>query len=69
MVCKKFSRLAEAWFPELLNAELIAKLFPDELSAEIRKAEISALARIVEQTGLESAYSKYGWQDILPKSG
>jgi hypothetical protein len=69
MVCKKFSRLAEAWFPELLNAELIEKLFPDELSAAIRKSKIIDLARIVEHTGLESAYSKYGWQDILPQSG
>jgi hypothetical protein len=69
MVCKKFGRLAETWFPELLNDELIEKLFPDELSAEIRKGEIINLARIIEHTGLESAYSKYGWQDILPKSG
>lgn len=69
MVCKKFSRLAETWFPELLNAELIVKLFPDELSTEIIKGAIIDLARIIEHTDLESAYSKYGWQDILPKSG
>src|SRR2546430_13204736 len=29
MVQKKFSRLAAAWFPDLLDGKLIDKLFPD----------------------------------------
>lgn len=56
---KKFSRLAEAWFPELLDAELIEKLFPDVLSAEIRKGDID-MAAIIEHAGLGFDYSKYG---------
>ena len=54
MVQKKFSRLAETWFPELLPAELIEKLFPDELSAEIRRGNID------EVSLLGVNFGKYG---------
>lgn len=43
LVQKKFSRLAEAWFPELVGEELIEKLFPDQLSVEIRRGDIDAV--------------------------
>jgi len=59
LVQKKFSRLAEKWFPELLGAELIEKLFPDALSTEIRKGEVD-VATIAEDIGLGDAHSKYG---------
>jgi hypothetical protein len=58
-VQKKFSCLAEAWFPELLGAELIEKLFPDRLSAEIRRGDID-VAKIFVDAGIEYDYSKYG---------
>jgi hypothetical protein len=60
LVHKKFVRLAKAWFPELFDADLIEKLFPDELSAVIRKGDID-VARIVLDAGLGTDYSKYGW--------
>jgi len=36
-VHEKFNRLAAIWFADLLNAQLVDKLFPDELSTEIRR--------------------------------
>jgi len=54
LVQKKFTRLAEIWFPDLLGAELIGKLFPDELSAEIGKGDID----VAKVLGYD--YSKYG---------
>lgn len=59
MVQKRFGRLAETWFPELLDADLIEKLFPDQLSAEIRRGDID-VPKIIMDTGLEYDYSKYG---------
>lgn len=59
LVQKKFARLAETWFPELLGSKLIARLFPDKLSSEIRSGELDVVA-IAENVGLGDAYSKYG---------
>ncbi len=59
LVQKKFSRLAEAWFPELVDARLIEKLFPDELSAELRRGDID-MAKIFANASLEYDFSKYG---------
>ncbi|HEY4246486.1 MAG TPA: hypothetical protein VGM64_06485 [Lacunisphaera sp.] len=58
LVQKKFSRLARTWFPELLNTGLIEKLFPDELSAEIRKGSID-VDKIIVEAGMGYDYSKY----------
>ncbi len=58
MVQKKFSRLAEKWFPDLLDADLIKRLFPDQLSAEIRSGELD-MAAMVQHVGLGYDYSKY----------
>ncbi len=58
LVQDKFSRLARAWFPELFDADLIDKLFPDEFSGEIKRGEID-VATIVLNAGLASDYSKY----------
>ena len=58
LVQKKFSRLAETWFPDLLGAELIEKLFPDELSAEIRRGNIDVAKVAMDIMGYD--YSKYG---------
>lgn len=54
LVQKKFGRLAEACFPELLDTELIEKLFPDRLSAEIKRGDIDTVNFSVFN------YSKYG---------
>jgi len=56
---KKFSRLVETWFPGVFDPELIEKLFPDELSAEIRRGDID-LPTIIVDAGLGTDYSKYG---------
>ncbi len=54
LVQKKFSRLAALWFPELLNAELIKEMFPDELSTELRKGDVDVASLLALD------YSKYG---------
>lgn len=54
LVQKKFSKLAALWFPELLGAELIEKLFPDELSAELKKGDVDVASLLTLD------YSKYG---------
>ena len=59
LVHEKFSRLAREWFPELLGAKLIERLFPDQLSAEIRRGDID-VARIFVNADLGPDYSKYG---------
>lgn len=59
MVQKKFTRLAEKWFPDLLDASLIKNLFPDPLSQEIRSGELDVVA-ITEHVGLGYDYAKYG---------
>ena len=58
LVQKKFGRLAASWFPELLDAELIDKLFPDQLSAEIRNGDIDAAA-VSGNPSLVLDFSKY----------
>ncbi len=58
MAQKKFSRLAETWFPDLLNDAVIDRLFPDELSGEIKRGEID-LPAIILETGLGCDYGKY----------
>ncbi len=58
LVQRKFNRLAEAWFPDLLNAELIDKLFPDELSSEIKRANDGVPAMLLN-AGIVLDYSKY----------
>lgn len=68
LVQGKFKSLAATWFPELLEDDLIERLFPDDLSAEIRRGDID-VASIVAEGGLEINYSKYGWRQILSKSG
>lgn len=54
LVQKKFCRLAENSFPDLVNSELIGKLFPDKLSTEIERGGIDAVNLLVFD------YSKYG---------
>jgi hypothetical protein len=54
LVQKKFSRLAALWFPELLDAEMIEKLFPDELSVELRRGDVDVASFLTLD------YSKYG---------
>lgn len=59
LVHKKFTRLAIEWFPDLVDAELINKLFPDELSVIIRRGEIDVFElNVVQSQGAD--YSKYG---------
>ncbi|MFT3867300.1 MAG: hypothetical protein QM715_02270 [Nibricoccus sp.] len=59
LVQKKLSRLGKEWFPELLDNELIKKLFPDELSAEIMRGDIN-VHKILADAGVGYDYSKYG---------
>jgi len=59
LVQKKFTQIFENRFPDLLNTNLIEKLFPDELSVEIRKGEIDVL-QLITDLGLGYDYSKYG---------
>lgn len=40
MITEKFTRLASKWFPEVINSALIEKLFPDDISLNIRKKNI-----------------------------
>jgi hypothetical protein len=54
LVQKKFNRLAALWFHELLDADLIEKLFPDELSVEIRTGDVDVASLLTLD------YSKYG---------
>jgi hypothetical protein len=56
MVQKKFNRLAGQWFPDLLGTDLIQKLFPDQLSEEVRSGNVD-LITIAEDAGYD--YSKY----------
>jgi len=58
LVQNKFNRLAKKWFPELLGGGLMRKLFPDELSTEIRSGEID-VATVMVHAGLGPDYSKY----------
>ncbi len=58
MVLTKFSRLAAAWFPELIDGTLIGRLFPDELSVAVRKGEIDVY-KINAGRGLVCDYKKY----------
>ncbi|MFT3867821.1 MAG: hypothetical protein QM715_04920 [Nibricoccus sp.] len=58
LVQKKFDRLAKDWYSDLLGDDLIEKLFPDELSIEIRegKSDVEAMA----QAAIGAPYGKYG---------
>lgn len=58
LVQKKFSRLADVWYADLLDGALMEDLFPDDLSVEIRsnKLDIAAIA----QAAIGDAYGKYG---------
>ncbi len=58
LVQKKFSHLAEVWFPGLLDSELIDRLFPDELSVEIKMRNFD-VAALIMRAGLGPDYSKY----------
>ncbi|HVU16603.1 MAG TPA: hypothetical protein VHD32_06745 [Candidatus Didemnitutus sp.] len=58
LVQKKFGRLAETWFPELLDRDLVQKLFPDELSAEIRSGNSHLSAPLLEI--MRERHRKYG---------
>lgn len=68
LIISRFGSLAKVWFPTLLRDELMEKLFPDQLSAGIRRGDID-IGRVVDDNGLERRCSKYGWQYILSKSG
>ena len=57
LVITKFTRLATTWFPDLLDATLVEKLFPDQFSAGIRKGEIDVFKLMEEKLGYD--YSKY----------
>jgi hypothetical protein len=57
-VHNKFSRLSARWFPDLVDAALIEKLFPDELSTVIRNGATEAL-ELGPEIGLMFD-SKYG---------
>lgn len=59
LVHKNFIRLAETWFPDLLDSALIEKLFPDQLSVGIRKGSIDVF-KLNAAAGLAYDYSKYG---------
>ena len=58
MVLTKFSRLAAAWFPDLIDADLIGKLFPDELSVAVRNGELDVY-KLNAGRGLVCDYKKY----------
>jgi hypothetical protein len=58
MVNKKFTRLAVKWFPDQLDSEHIEKLFPDDLSAGIRKGSIDVF-KMNRRAGRPYDYSKY----------
>ena len=55
LVQKKITRLASKWFRDLIDDELLKKLFPDELSYVVRKHELEYFQF---HTALD--YSKYG---------
>ncbi len=59
MVQNKFGRLARTWFPELLDSELIDKLFPDQFSMKIRNGEVD-VAALLMAAGSRIDYGKYG---------
>lgn len=59
---QKFTRLAATCFADLIDRNLIAKLFPDELSRNIQRG-ISASMKS------DCDFSKYGSPQILSKSG
>ena len=59
LVHRKFSRLAAQWFPELLGATLIERLFPDELSAGLRQEKGAEACRAIVEKELQYDYSKY----------
>lgn len=56
----KLNRLAAIWFADLLNAQLVDKFFPDELSTEIRRGT-PASSNANYYLKLGSDYSKYGF--------
>jgi hypothetical protein len=58
LVHRKFSRLAAQCFPHLVGAAVVEKLFPDELSAGLRREGATACRAIVEKE-LQYDYSKY----------
>lgn len=58
MVLTKFSRLAAAWFPDLIDSGLIGRLFPDELSVAVRNGEID-IYKLNAGRGLVCDYKKY----------
>ncbi len=55
---RKFSRLAGTWFPELLSATLIDKLYPDELSARIKRGDNDVVA-VLLNAGYGPEFSRY----------
>jgi hypothetical protein len=59
LVHRNFTRLAGMWFPDLLDFALIGKLFPDQLSVDIRKGNIDVF-KLNAAAGLAYDYSKYG---------
>lgn len=58
LVQKKFRRLAETCFPELLHAGLIERMFPDELGVAIEGGN-SDLAALMAVTNIGPGYRKY----------
>jgi SAM-dependent methyltransferase len=67
MVLGRFSRLAGEGFRDLIDADLISKLFPDELSVAVRTGEID-MHKINAGRGLVCDYKKYDsgkyYQDV-----
>jgi hypothetical protein len=59
---QKFTHLAATWFADLIDQNLIAKLFPDELSRNIQRGNPASMKS-------DSDFSKYEFPQILPKSG
>jgi hypothetical protein len=62
----KFSRLAAIWYPDLVDEQLVDKLFADELSREIKQGAAEYLNADF-YANLRFDYQKYGFQKILPK--
>jgi len=58
LVHRRFIRLSAKWYPDLVDAALVEKLFPDELSDGIRRGDTAAV-KIDAEMGLMFD-SKYG---------
>lgn len=61
LVLTRFTRLATDWFPDLIDAGLIGRLFPDELSVALRTGETN-VHKIYAELGAGFDYSKYGYK-------